>query len=226
MFIKLHNLYEFNGRKSFSGRPSKSGKMIAIVDYGMGNLFSIYNALVHVKGDPRIIGEPEGLAGADGIVVPGVGAFGRCMDQLTRFEGALAQALKEGTPMLGICIGLQVLFEESEESPGARGLGWVKGRVVRLPEGVMIPQMGWNSLSIKRPVEILDGISDGDMFYFVHSYYGRPEDRSVIVATTEHGIEVTAALARGNLFATQFHPEKSGAKGLKILENFVRSTRC
>ena len=128
--------------------------------------------------------------------------------------------------MFGICIGMQVLFEESEESPRARGLGWIKGKVVRLPDGVMIPQMGWNSLTIKRPVQMFDGISDGDMFYFVHSYYGRPVDRSVIAATTEHGVEVTAAVVKDNLFATQFHPEKSGAKGLKILENFVRSTRC
>jgi len=200
--------------------------MIAIVDYGMGNLFSIYNALDHVEADPRIVREPEGLSGAKGIVVPGVGAFGRCMDQLSRFGGALSRALEEGMPILGICIGLQALFEESEESPGARGLGWIEGRVVRLPDGVMIPQMGWNSLSIKRSVEVLEGISDGDMFYFVHSYYGQPVDRSVIVATTEHGVEVTAAIAKDSLFATQFHPEKSGAKGLKILENFVRSTRC
>jgi len=200
--------------------------MIAIVDYGMGNLFSIYNALHHVEADPRIVREPEGLAGAEGIVVPGVGAFGRCMDQLSRFGVALSRAREKGTPILGICIGLQVLFEESEESPGARGLGWIKGKVVRLPDGVMIPQMGWNSLSIKRPVQVLEGISDKDMFYFVHSYYGQPQDRSVIAATTEHGVEVIAAIAKDNLFATQFHPEKSGAKGLKILENFVRSTRC
>jgi glutamine amidotransferase len=205
---------------------ARVGKMITIVDYGMGNLFSIYNALVHVKAGPQIISEPEGLKGADGIVVPGVGAFGRCMDRLSRFEGALSRALEDGTPMLGICVGLQVLFDESEENPGVRGFGWIRGRVVRLPDGVMIPQMGWNSLSIKRHVEMLDGISDGDMFYFVHSYHARPEDRSVIAATTEHGVDVTAALERGNLFATQFHPEKSGTKGLKILENFVRSTRC
>jgi glutamine amidotransferase len=200
--------------------------MIAIVDYGMGNLFSIYNALDRVEADPRIVREPEGLAGAEGIVVPGVGAFGRCMDQLSRFGVALFRALEEGTPILGICIGLQVLFEESEESPGTPGLGWIKGKVVRLPDGVMIPQMGWNSLSIKRPVQVLEGISDKDMFYFVHSYYGQPQDRSVIAATTEHGVAVIAAIAKDNLFATQFHPEKSGAKGLKILENFVRSTRC
>ncbi|VVB70756.1 Imidazole glycerol phosphate synthase subunit HisH [uncultured archaeon] len=200
--------------------------MIAIVDYGMGNLFSIYNALDRVGAGPRIVRDPEALSGADAIVVPGVGAFGSCMDQLRRFEASLRQALDEGVPMLGICVGMQVLFEESEESPGVKGLGWIAGNVVRLPEGVMIPQMGWNSLTIKRHVEMLDGISDGDMFYFVHSYYGQPIDQSVIAATTEHGIEVTAAVAKDNLFATQFHPEKSGAKGLKILENFVRSTRC
>lgn len=200
--------------------------MIAIVDYGMGNLFSIYNALVRVDAAPGIVREPEGLAGADGIVVPGVGAFGRCMERLTRFEDALVRAREEGKPILGICIGLQVLFDQSEESPGARGMGWIRGRVVRLPDGVMIPQMGWNSLSIKRPVEMLNGIAEGDMFYFVHSYYCVPEDMSVIAATTEHGVEVTAAVAVDNLFATQFHPEKSGAKGLKILQNFVRCTRC
>ncbi len=200
--------------------------MIAIVDYGMGNLFSIYNALIRVDAAPEIVREPNGLAGADGIVVPGVGAFGRCMDRLSRFEAALGRARDEGKPILGICIGLQVLFEQSEESPGARGLGWIRGRVMRLPDGVMIPQMGWNSLSLKRPVEMLKGISEGDMFYFVHSYHCVPEDKSVIAATTEHGVEVTAAVAVDNLFATQFHPEKSGAKGLKILENFVRCTRC
>lgn len=200
--------------------------MIAIVNYGMGNLFSIYNAMNRVGADPKIVIDPDGLKEADGIVIPGVGAFGSCMDQLSRFEGSLTQSFDEGVPMLGICIGMQVLFEESEENPGARGLGWIKGKVVRLPEGVMIPQMGWNSLTIKRPVEMLDGIYDGDMFYFVHSYYGRPKDRSVIAATTEHGVEVTAAVAKDNLFATQFHPEKSGAKGLRILENFVRFTRC
>jgi len=200
--------------------------MIAIVDYGMGNLFSIYNAVNKASGSPKIVSEPGALAEADGLIVPGVGAFGRCMDSLSRFQEALFAALQEGKPVFGICIGLQVLFEESEESPGARGLGWIKGRVVRLPDGVMIPQMGWNSLSLRQNTEMLDGISEKDMFYFVHSYYGVPEDPSVIAATTEHGVEVTAAVVKDNLFATQFHPEKSGAKGLRILENFVRSTRC
>jgi glutamine amidotransferase len=200
--------------------------MIAIVDYGMGNLFSVYNALVRIRADPKIVREPDEVKGADGIVVPGVGAFGKCMERLSRFEGALSSARCDGVPILGICIGLQVLFEESEESPDARGLGWIKGSVVRLPEGVMIPQMGWNSLSIKRHVEILDDIYDGDMFYFVHSYHCVPDDRSLVAATTEHGIELTAAVAVDNVSATQFHPEKSGPRGLRILENFVRSTRC
>jgi glutamine amidotransferase len=200
--------------------------MIAIVDYGMGNLFSVYNALVRIRADPEIVREPDEVKGADGIVVPGVGAFGKCMERLSRFEGALSSARCDGVPILGICIGLQVLFEESEESPDARGLGWIKGSVVRLPEGVMIPQMGWNSLSIKRHVEILDDIYDGDMFYFVHSYHCVPDDRSLVAATTEHGIELTAAVAVDNVSATQFHPEKSGPRGLRILENFVRSTRC
>ncbi len=199
---------------------------IVIVDYGMGNLFSIYNALEYVGGNPEIARDPQELAGAKGIVVPGVGAFGSCMNQLSRFSASLRSCFQEGVPMLGICVGMQVLFQESEESPGAPGLGWIEGKVVRLPDGVMIPQMGWNSLSIKRPVEILDGISDGDMFYFVHSYYGQPIDRSVVAATTEHGVELTAAVHKENLFATQFHPEKSGPKGLRILENFVRSARC
>ncbi len=200
--------------------------MIAIVDYGMGNLFSIYNALNYVGASPNIIDDPATLTGADGIVVPGVGAFGKCMERLSRFKGALSKALDEGTPILGICIGLQVLFDESEENQGARGMGWIPGKVVRLPEGVMIPQMGWNGLLIKRPVEILEGIAEGDMFYFVHSYHCVPKDRSVVAATTEHGVEITAAVHKDNLFATQFHPEKSGAKGLMILKNFVRSTQC
>ena len=199
---------------------------IVIVDYGMGNLFSIYNALDYVGGSPRIVRDPEDLKGADGIVVPGVGAFGSCMSQLSKFESSLLRSFQEGVPMLGICVGMQVLFDESEESPGAPGLGWIKGKVVHLPEGVMIPQMGWNSLYIKHRVEIFDGISEGDMFYFVHSYYGQPRDKSVIAATTDHGVELAAAVHKDNLFATQFHPEKSGPKGLRILKNFVRSTIC
>lgn len=200
--------------------------MIAIVDYGLGNLMSIYNALLRVNAAPEIVREPDGLAEADGVVVPGVGAFGRCMEQLSRFGDPLSDVREAGTPMLGICIGLQVLFEKSQESPGAKGLGWISGQVVRLPDGVNIPHMGWNNLSIKKPLELLDGVENGDMFYFVHSYHCLPIDRSVIAATTDYGTDVTAMISKENLTATQFHPEKSGQKGLRILENFVRSTKC
>lgn len=200
--------------------------MIAIVDYGLGNLMSIYNALVRVNAAPEIVREPDGLTEADGVVVPGVGAFGRCMEQLSRFGDSLSDVREAGTPMLGICIGLQVLFEKSQESPGARGLGWISGQVMRLPDGVNIPHMGWNNLSIKKPLELLDGVENGDMFYFVHSYHCLPIDRSVIAATTDYGTDVTAMISKENLTATQFHPEKSGQKGLRILENFVRSTKC
>jgi len=198
---------------------------IAIVDYGVGNLFSIYNALERIKARPELITEPEDLAGAAAAVVPGVGSFGRCMRRLSRFEGALSEALAEGTPMLGICVGMQVLFEKSEESPEEE-LGWIKGDVVRLPNTVIVPQMGWNTLSIKKDVEILEGIGGEDFFYFVHSYHCVPIDRSVLAATTDYGLELAAAVSRDNLFAVQFHPEKSGQKGLKILENFVRLARC
>ncbi len=198
---------------------------IAVVDYGVGNLFSIYNALEHIEAGPQLITEPEDLRGFDGVVVPGVGSFGRCMRRLSRFEGTLRQALEAGTPILGICVGMQVLFDRSEESP-EEGLGWISGDVIRLPDSVLVPQMGWNTLSIKKEAEILEGISDEDFFYFVHSYHCVPEDRSVLAATTDYGLEIAAAVSRENLFAVQFHPEKSGEKGLKILENFMRFTRC
>jgi len=197
---------------------------IAVVDYGVGNLFSIYNALERIGAQPELVTEPE-LAGFEGVVVPGVGSFGRCMRRLSRFEGALSKALEEGTPMLGICVGMQVLFERSEESP-EEGLGWIPGDVIRLPNSVLVPQMGWNTLSIKKEVEILEGIGEEDFFYFVHSYHCVPKDRSVLAATTDYGLELAAAVSRENLFAVQFHPEKSGQKGLKILDNFVRLTRC
>jgi len=205
---------------------SESRLRIAVVDYGVGNLRNVYKALEAAGAPAEIVDTPDGLAGAAGIVLPGVGAFGDAAANLRAagFEAPLLDAI--AAPMLGICVGMQVLFPESEESPAASGLGWIKGKVVRLPEGVMIPQMGWNSLSIQRRSEMLDGISDGDMFYFVHSYYGRPEEDSVIAATTEHGVQVTAAICKDNLFATQFHPEKSGLKGLQILKNFVRASRC
>ena len=198
---------------------------IAVVDYGVGHLFSIYNALERLEARPELSSEPEELTGFDGVVVPGVGSFGRCMRRLSRFEPALRKALEGGTPILGICVGMQVLFERSEESP-EEGLGWIKGEVVRLPDTVLVPQMGWNTLSIKREVEILDGISEDDFFYFVHSYHCVPQDWRVVAATTDYGQKIAAAISVENLFAVQFHPEKSGEKGLSILRNFGRLARC
>ena len=199
--------------------------MIAIIDYGMGNLRSIQNALAKVGGDPVIVSDSRDLAGADGIVIPGVGSFGDAMRNLTPFADSLFDSVDSGTPLLGICIGMQVLFDISEESDSA-GFGLIKGDVVRLPEGVKIPQMGWNELTIHRDTDLLAGVDDGDFFYFVHSYYCVPEDSGIISATTDYGVDMACVVSKGNIYAVQFHPEKSSKKGLLILENFVEMTRC
>ena len=199
--------------------------MIAIIDYEMGNLRSIHNALTKVGGDPVIVSDSRDLSDADGIVIPGVGSFGDAMHNLTPFADRLFDSVDSGTPLLGICIGMQVLFDRSEESDSA-GFGLLKGDVVRLPEGVKVPQMGWNELTIHRDTDLLAGIDDGDFFYFVHSYYCVPEDSGIIVATTDYGVDLTSVVSKENIHAVQFHPEKSSKKGLRLLENFVEMTRC
>ena len=198
--------------------------MIAIIDYGMGNLRSIHNALTKVGGDPVIVSDSRDLSGADGVVIPGVGSFGDAMHNLTPFADRLFDSVDSGTPLLGICIGMQVLFEESEESDSA-GFGLLKGDVVRLPEGVKIPQMGWNELTIHRDTDLLAGIDDGDFFYFVHSYYCVPVDSGIIAATTDYGVDMACVVSKGNVHAVQFHPEKSSKKGLRLLENFVEMVK-
>ena len=198
--------------------------MIAIIDYGMGNLRSIHNALTKVGGDPVIVSDSRDLSGADGVVIPGVGSFGDAMHNLTPFADRLFDSVDSGTPLLGICIGMQVLFEESEESNSA-GFGLLKGDVVRLPEGVKIPQMGWNELTIHRDTDLLAGIDDGDFFYFVHSYYCVPVDSGIIAATTDYGVDMACVVSKGNVHAVQFHPEKSSKKGLRLLENFVEMVK-
>lgn len=198
--------------------------MIAIIDYGMGNLRSIHNALTKVGGDPVIVSDSRDLSGADGVVIPGVGSFGDAMHNLTPFADGLFDSVDSGTPLLGICIGLQVLFDRSEESDSA-GFGLLKGDVVRLPEGVKIPQMGWNELTIRRDTDLLAGIDDGDFFYFVHSYYCVPEDPGIIAATTDYGVDLTSVVSKENIHAVQFHPEKSSKKGLRLLENFVEMVK-
>jgi len=199
--------------------------MITIIDYGMGNLRSIHNALAKVDGNPVIVSDSDALLDADAVVIPGVGSFGDAMRNLAPFADGLFELIDSGTPLLGICIGMQVLFGKSEESDAA-GFGLLAGDVIRLPDGVKIPQMGWNELAIRSDTDLLAGIDDGDFFYFVHSYYCVPEDARVIAATTDYGVDMAAVVEKGNIHAVQFHPEKSSKKGLLILKNFVEMVKC
>jgi imidazole glycerol-phosphate synthase subunit HisH len=200
--------------------------MIALVDYGMGNLRSVEKALARVGGDVQIVSRPEDVLGAEAVVLPGVGAFGDCMKNLNRLE--LSQAIREfialDRPFLGICLGFQGLFETSAEAPGVNGLGIFHGTVPRFAVNELkVPHMGWNQLRIRQAkCPMLKGIDDGSYVYFVHSYYCQPASAPVVCGTTEYGIEFCSMLWAGNVFATQFHPEKSQAVGLKMLENFVR----
>ncbi len=200
--------------------------MMAIVDYGMGNLRSVEKALTRVGADVRIVTDRADLMPADALVVPGVGAFGDCMRNLEKLELAesICEFVASGRPFLGICLGFQALFESSEEAPGVKGLGICPGSVPRFEaNGIKVPHIGWNRLSIRRAnCPLLNGVEQGSFVYFVHSYYCEPQDPSVICATTEYGGEFCSMLWYENVFATQFHPEKSQGVGLKMLENFVR----
>ena len=197
--------------------------MIAIIDYGAGNLQSVEKALRHLGCQCQITADPGELAAAQAAVLPGVGAFGDAMGQLRARgrEEPRRQVGWSGKPFLGICLGLQILFEESEESPGVKGLGLLRGRVLRLPKesGLKIPHIGWNSLSVGKPGGLFAGVEGEPYVYFVHSYYLRAEE-DVVTATAEYGTTIHAAVQKGNLLACQFHPEKSGQVGLSLLENF------
>ncbi len=198
--------------------------MIAVVDYGMGNLRSVQKALERVGADAQVIKTPQGLEGARGIVLPGVGAFGQAMENL-RAEGwvePLKQKCADGIPFIGICLGMQLLFETSEEMGQFDGLGIVPGKVKRFPDGLKVPQMGWNQIHVRRPSPLLDDVADSSYAFFVHSYYCVPSDPEIILATTDYGIEFASVIGRGNIHGAQFHPEKSQTVGLKILENFTR----
>jgi len=195
---------------------------IAIVDYGMGNLRSVYRGLEKGGAKPVVTDKKEEIEASDAIVLPGVGAFEDAMANLYPLRGTIVAEVQR-KPLLGICLGLQLLFTTSEEGEG-EGLDLIKGRVVKLPKGVKTPHMGWNSLEVKRSSRLLEGIKSGDYFYFVHSYYAQPEE-DVVVATTTYGAEIPAVVEKGSVFATQFHPEKSGKLGLKLLENFVDISR-
>lgn len=199
--------------------------MIAIVDYDAGNIKSVEKALQYLSEEPIVTRDKEILLKADKVIVPGVGAFGDAMGKMHQY--GLVEVLRtiaaKGTPLLGICLGLQLFFESSEETQGVEGLSLLDGKIVRIPdkEGYKIPHMGWNSISVNPASRLLKGIEDGSYVYFVHSYYLQAANEEDVAATTEYVVNIHAAAERGNVFATQFHPEKSGEVGLKILKNFI-----
>ena len=199
--------------------------MIAVIDYGVGNLFSVEKALMQFATDVLITGDKELIAKADKLVLPGVGDFGECMSNLeaTGLIPTIRECIAKGTPLLGICIGEQILFEGSEESPEAKGLGIFKGMVRRIQApGLKVPHMGWNSVTFSQPNHPLFAhLGEHPYFYFVHSYHCVTEDKSIITATAEYGETITAAVAKDNVMATQFHPEKSGDVGLLVLKQFI-----
>ena len=201
--------------------------MIAVIDYGVGNLFSVEKAVAALGADVKVTSDKETIEAAEKIILPGVGAFGDCMKNLeaTGLIPTIKSLVADGRPMLGICVGLQILFDGSEESPGAKGLGLIHGMVKKInAPGLKIPHMGWNSLTIREsrePRDLFHGLQEHPYVYFVHSYHAVPDAPAVITATTEYGEQLTASVAVGNLQATQFHPEKSGDVGLSILKNFI-----
>ena len=205
--------------------------VIAVLDYGIGNLRSAEKALEKVGGDAHLTRDPKFVSSADAVVLPGVGAFGACMDALrgAGLEEVVYDAVDSGKPFLGICVGMQMLFTSSEEDLDARGLDLISGTVKWIPPGVKRPQMQWNKLVFTQrddPMfdgELLRDAEDGSWVYFVHSLHGVPMDPSLVAATCDYGVTLNAAFRQDNVFATQFHPEKSGASGLALLENFVKA---
>ena len=198
-----------------------------MVDYDAGNTLSVTRALQRVGARVDLTPDPEHVARADAVVLPGVGAFGDCVRKLEErgMDGACREAYSSGKPLLGVCVGLQVLFEVSGESPGVEGLGILPGRVVRFEgEDLKVPHMGWNQLDVAREHPVLEGL-DGEAFYFVHSYYPDPAEPGDVLGTADYGGEFCAAAGRENLAAVQFHPEKSSRAGLKLYENFLRWAR-
>lgn len=199
--------------------------MVAIIDYGAGNIKSVENAVRYLGQEAVLTRDPAVILSADHVILPGVGAFGDAMIRLRKYglDNVLREVVKKEIPLLGICLGLQLLFESSEESPGAQGLGILPGKVLRIPdgEGRKVPQIGWNDLTYPNEGRLFNGIEEGAYVYFVHSYYLRAGDPDIVTARTQYGVWIDAAVESGNVFATQFHPEKSEAVGMKILGNFL-----
>ena len=199
--------------------------MVAIIDYDAGNIKSVEKA-VHYLGKKAVVtSDPNEILSADRVILPGVGAFGDAMKRLhdLGLVDVIRRAVQQDTPFLGICLGLQLLFEKSEESPGVAGLGLLRGEILRLPDipGLKVPHIGWNSLKYPNPGRLFRGIPEDSYVYFVHSYYLKAQDEGIVTATAEYGTLVHASVESGNLFACQFHPEKSSETGLTILENFL-----
>ena len=199
--------------------------MVAIIDYDAGNIKSVEKAIQFLGEEAVMTRDENVIMNADRVILPGVGAFGDAMENIRKYdlERVIKAYVETGKPFLGICLGLQLLFKESEESVGIKGLDLIPGAIVKIPdgEGLKIPQIGWNSITVNPESRLFKGINDGSYVYFVHSFYLKCENESDVAAKTYYGTEIHAAVDRGNLFACQFHPEKSGEVGLKILKNFI-----
>ena len=203
--------------------------LIAIIDYDAGNIKSVEKALLSMGETPVLTRDPEVILQSDHIILPGVGSFGDAMENLNKFGliDVIHEAINRKIPFLGICLGLQLLFESSEETPGVAGLGILKGKIVRIPEGpgLKIPHMGWNSLNVREGASLFKGLEKEPYVYFVHSYYLQAKDPKIVAATTEYGVTIHASVEKENVFACQFHPEKSSKTGLAILKNFLAQRR-
>ena len=199
--------------------------MIAIIDYDAGNIKSVEKALQKLGADVVITNDAQEILRADKVILPGVGAFGDAMANLKKFglDKVIYEVVEKGTPFLGICLGLQLLFERSDETPGVAGLGILKGEILRIPDkdDLKIPHMGWNSLHLQNQGRLFQGLSEQSYVYFVHSYYLKAEDEQIVKATTDYSVNIHASVEKDNVFACQFHPEKSSDVGLQILKNFV-----
>ena len=199
--------------------------MIAIIDYDAGNIKSVEKALQLLGQEVVITRDKDTILAADKVILPGVGAFGDAMGKIRQYglESVIHEVVEKNTPFLGICLGLQLMFERSDETPGVKGLGILKGEILRIPDcpGLKIPHMGWNSLKFPNKGRLFQGIEEDSYVYFVHSYYLKAEDENIVTATTDYSTCIHASVEQGNVFACQFHPEKSSDTGLQILKNFV-----
>ena len=200
--------------------------MIAIIDYDAGNIKSVEKALMALGQDVVVTRDKQTILGADGVILPGVGAFGDAMQKLHDYNlvKTIYEVVEKKTPFLGICLGLQLMFESSEETPGVEGLGLLKGKIVRIPEGdgLKIPHIGWNNLAYPSQGRLYKDIPENSYVYFVHSYYLQADEPEIVRATCDYGVTIQASVEKDNVFACQFHPEKSSAVGMKILENFIK----